>query len=432
MNYDGIGKEPVDVDVDLNEGVKDSEIEVQASHESSRPSHHSSNDSISRSNTRRRYDPDDSRNPRLRKPAALAYLQFLKQCQAINEKVSEDTSRRWRKSLQEEADRIQQELKSPKYQMWQLQRSTKHLEEETAKTGKDIVIPTKDLADQEAAITTATEIDREQYLGLLDHHQFLLGQINLLNNDLQSDIPTTAILSIGASFSSGFTNLLDEGASQVEAKTYKDAWEIIHPEMDNLSPTAGWFAAMWGIGILYQKSSEIIAETNAHAHSEPPSDLEIAQKYSQSLIESLKNASFTTSLALLLAPRIENNEEDLKAKSKSLTIEGKILLHTVALALLCKLESPIKPLTSETFLAMLKTPPSMDQKNVKDQHTYWMQQALAALPEEHQSQLLSRIKAYIDTEPALENILDQQKAFSTLLIDNSLNHLALDNSPLGA
>ena len=400
---------------------------------------------MARSEARRRQyeENEDPRHPRLKYP----YMQFLVHCQHETEKVSDRLIEHWNKSLQDEADRIQQELKSPKYQVWQQQRSSHYIADELAKKGAEQVIPTKDSTDVEVTMQTATALEKNRYEGLQDNYYFMTGLSNLLSTTKQNMeiAPAEALaasLAIGAGFASSFTAVPDRGSSsQVEAQTFHAAWKDIIPENNQITQTGGWFSAMWSIGLVYQLSAQNIAHGDKDGDKQMPKEVKFAKDYVQSLLNSLKGTVFQASMLALLAPTLEHAAESGEnPDAAEVAAKGKIVLLAMALALLVKLElksgNPEAEIDEEAFAAMVKGNVDFTKEDafgtaeLKRQLVVQLNESFKELPEDETAQILERVFAYIGTKPDVEDLLDQQKVFAGVLNEDSFDRTLVDKRPL--
>lgn len=408
-----------------------------------------SQDTVMRSESPwRREDEDepDSKTPRLKHPS---YMQFLIHCQDEMEKLASSIADDWNKALQEEADLIRKELQSPKFLALQQQRSTQFINEEFVRTGKDLIDPTKGASEAEAAAVTATAEERLRYEALLDRYTFIEGLSSLLSatKHAMETAPAEAMaasLAIGAGFASNFSQApFFDSSSQIEAKTFHEAWKDAVPENSEIAQTGGWFSAMWSIGLVYQLSARNIASEGKITGKGPYKELSFAKEYARSLLESLNGHAFDGSIAALLAPvLVKNPQENGEGEVAAAAAKGKVVLLAMALALVVKLElraaDPEAEIDKDTFAAMIAGYVDFAKDDVhetsilKARLVEEIREALSSLPDEESQRVLDGIYAYIGKRPAIEGLLDQQTVIAETLIDSPFEQTIVDKRPLNA
>lgn len=409
-------------------------------------------DTMSVSATQKSNNVSDPTSPRLQQPSASdAVMQFqLGMAQIVTDMLTA-----WNKSLQEEAERIKEEINSPAYLAWLEQHTTKYLAEQDIKAGKDLTIPTKSASDQQAAITTGATEEKNRYAGLADRYNQLTGLSNLMAATVQhlestrpsgiektrpSAIESTrssvsniengtinithnspgpdnagyqpaaamaASLAIGMGFVSTYNMVPDVAStSQVEVKTVQDAWNNINQTNDQITQQGGWFSAMWGIGLIYQQSAQNITEMAGGHEKSPHKQLEFAKGYAQNLVNSLDGNTFNNQLMALLTPQIEKSPENKAQQNpEMLAVKGKIILLALALALIHKLElkskNPNAQIDEASFAAMLKgnvdfsRDDQFDTADIKRQLVFHFKFNLEKLPEADSVKVIEGILAYV-------------------------------------
>lgn len=397
----------------------------------------------------------DPMNPRLQKPT---YADIVMQFQLGMSQIITNLLTQWNKSLHEEADRIETELKSPKYQVWVQQHTANYIAQEDLKAGRDLAVPVKDAYHQEVALVTGTMYDRDKYAALTERYNQVSGLSSLLSLSIQNiDAGATglsrnssspdlagvshpmnmaATLAIGAGFISSFAQVPDvSSTNQVEVKSIQDAWNNVNMVNDQITQTGGWFSAMWSIGLVYQLSAQNISELGAGGRGKPNQNLEFAKDYAQTLVNSLDGNGFNLSLMALLTPMLEKSPEtQAKQNPEFLAIKGKVVLLALALALVYKLElkskNPDALMDEAFFAAMLKGSvdfsrgDTFETAELKRQLVAYFQFNLNQLPESERVKVVEGILAYISKsedsdEPGVEGLLDQQAAFSDIFAGGS-------------
>lgn len=430
-------------------------------------------DSMSVSGAAQNNDFSDSSNPR------LSLYDPVQQFQLGMAKIVTEMLTAWNDSIKEEAERVENELKSPAYLAWQEQHSTKYIAEQDIKAGKDLTIPTKGANDQQAAITTGTIDEKDRYAGLEERAALLAGMNSLITHTI-SNIESTrssvsdpenskisltrdasgpdnsgyqpaavmaASLAIGMGFVSSYSVIPDVAStSQIEVKPLRDSWNQINQSNDQITQTAGWFSAMWGIGLVYQLSAQNIAEMAGGHEKSPHKMLSFAKDYAENLLTSLKGDTFNVNLMALLTPMLEKSAEGkARPNPEMVALKGKIILLALALALVYKLElksmDPNAKMDENTFGAMLSGKvdfsrnDQFDSAELKRQLVAYFQYNLNQLPEAEKTKVIEGILAYIgrqsnEEEPGLEGMLDQQKIFEDIGTEGVFNESIVDKRPI--
>lgn len=411
--------------------------------------------SISEVGTSNSNNMADTMNPRLQKPT---YADIAMLFEMGTAKIICDMLTNWNKALQDEAERVKEERSSPAYQAWLDLHSTQYIAEQDLKSGKNLTIPNKSANEQQASITTGTLHEKERLLVLMSGMSHLLATTaETIQNSRASRGDDTiqgtkgvteadggghrtpgtmaATLAIGAGFIANFSQAPNvSSTNQVDVKAIQDAWNQVSPSNDLMSQTGGWFSAMWGIGLIYQLSAQNITELGAGHEKGPHKDLEFAKGYAQNLLNSLEGNAFNISLLALLTPMLEKTPEAKADRNpEHLAAKGKLILLAMALALVYKLELKSKDPNAEidelTFAAMLKGNVDFSKNDefgtaeIKRQLVAYFNLALQGLPAEERVKVLEGILAYISKKPDVENLLDQQKAFSEVLVDGDSYNL---------
>jgi hypothetical protein len=435
--------------------------------------------SVSEVSTERSNNMADPTNPRLQKPT---YAELVMQFQLGMAQITTEMLTQWNKSIQDEAQRVKEELNSPAYQSWLEQHSSKYIAELDVKAGKDLTTPTKDATDLQAAITTSSiETKDHYYSGLADRYYQLTGLSNLLSTTVQNmentrsslsnqengtinltrgpsgpdlggyepGLAMAASLAIGMGFISNYSQVPDVAStSQVEVKTIQDAWNNINAANDQITQTGGWFSALWGVGLIYQLSAQNISELGAGHEKGPHRQLEFAKDYAQKLLNSLEGDAFNNQMLALLTPMLEKTAETTGRQSpEQIALKGKIILLALALALVYKLElksvNPEAQIDEGAFAAMLggkvdfSRNDTFETAELKRQLVAYFQYNLNQLPDAEKIRIVEGILAYVSKtstkeDRGVEGLLDQQAAFEDILIDGSFERSLIGKKPIDA
>lgn len=420
--------------------------------------------SISQIGTNQSNNMADPNNPRLKQPT---YADIVMQFQLGMAQITTNMLTEWNKSLQKESDRIEAELKTPKYQAWIEQNSSKYIAEQDIKAGKDLTKPVKNSYEQEAAITTGSLAEKDRYAALADRAAIVAGLSSLLSLSVSnienttlsvnasdvsissraSGVNMTTALAIGAGFISNFIQVPDvTSTSQIEIKPIRDAWNQINASNDLITQVGGWFSAMWGIGLVYQLTAQNIPELAGGNEKQPHKDLEFAKGYAQTLINSLEGNGFNAAIMALLTPVIEKSPETKGQQNPELlAVKGKIVLLALALALIYKLEvksrNPEAQIDEATFAAMLKGGVDFNRNDtfetaeLKRQLVAYFQYNLNQLPESEKIKVIEGILAYVsqsetDSDGGVEALMDQQASLEGVFAGNTFQQSFIDKKPI--
>lgn len=421
------------------------------------------NDSIASSNLDDPAQPLEASTPIL--PRSSAYQILM----AVEEKKHEMIIKmldQWNESIQEEAERRRRELSSPEYAQWLKDHSASAIGEadrrsavaKGATTGDTaafisslpIDLPLNHTVDYafhgslSAALTNISEAGQLATKDLQKLNNITTFQVAAAPNAVGNLQPTEFLLpSLIMSASAMPLFQLGAGPSglQLEANTFKNAWQALTPETASASITmavGGWFSALWGIGLIYKLTADNL--TQAAAAKEPPRDqqhIDFAKTYASKLLNSLRDESFQRILHSMAQQSQKASGEKLTPQElKSLEVKSRITLLATALALVAKLEVGSKDyegyMSDEIFKALIDGKTNVnhldifDSSDIKHQLVSALQEQLQQIPAEA-PEVRENLLAYMSTNPSIEELIDQQGIVNELF--SSSDEGALSRQP---
>lgn len=220
-----------------------------------------------------------------------------------------------------------------------------------------------------------------------------------------------------------------------ESKVIQGAWgAITHQAQDHPTVIAGWLSSLWGIGLIYQLSADHKKIDGVKKEKGKPADINFAKTYAETILGVVSSGQFSTSIEAALASATGQSTES-GADPNSLVKKAKLALLSIALALLLKLEEGT---TSElSFSGLLKGEVDLtkndpyDTASLKRALLDEIQLILAALEPDERDQILYSLLGYMSTNPAVEEMLDQQKVFKNVLNSTTFENELVDKRPLG-
>lgn len=381
---------------------------------------------------------------------------FVLQAQQKYEDIVNTMLDNWSKALQDQADRIKEELASPSYRAWQDRNSTNAIAAEQQKNPDAAQVNTNmpspqrnDYAEMEARqglysglsnVLQAAVHNDEAIKPSMTAADRVSGTENPSSGPNSSNFSNVFIASsvaVGMGFYSNFQAPDVASTSQMEVNTMKDAWGAISPAQANDPATfiPGWFSAMWSIGLANQIVSQNAAEIGGGKEKSPAKDLEFAKQFAEDAIRTANGAQFGTMIMKLMTPMLEKAAEAKGQNPVELMAKAKITLLAVALALLYRTELKVGDkdghMTGQEFMAMLSGEMVLDDahgtKDLKNKLLSAIDAQLALLSPAEQSRVKTNLMAYFDSNPTVDNMLDPQSSlYSTAVLD------VKQNKPLSA
>lgn len=220
-----------------------------------------------------------------------------------------------------------------------------------------------------------------------------------------------------------------------ESQVLQGTWGAITNQSNDPSTIiAGWVSSLWGIGLIYQLSADNMKTEGAAKLGNKPADINFAKTYAETILGAVSSAQFATSIKAALVDATGKPIQPGSPDANALVAKAKIALFSVALALMLKLEEGT---TSEVeFSGLLKGQVDLSQNDpyktasIKRALLDEIKQHLATLDPEESTQVLTNLLAYMGTDPAVEEMLDQQKVFKNVLGNSAFENELIDKRPL--
>lgn len=232
----------------------------------------------------------------------------------------------------------------------------------------------------------------------------------------------------------------------VDDKLLQNAWsQIAAPHQANtpVTQSAGWLSALWGIGLTYFTAAQEVGEIEK-GNKEPLQDLEFAVKYAENLLKGLRSEQFRAQMRAIILANVRPGEKiDLKDIER-LTHTGKIILLTVALAQIMKLElsSSFKEklyeghITGDEVIAMLEGKINFQTNDphrlapVKAKLIVQINNLKAQISEAEWNRLIRNMKSYFDTNPSVEKLSSVNKTLGNFFAHHNMEERHLEQNPM--
>jgi len=242
----------------------------------------------------------------------------------------------------------------------------------------------------------------------------------------------------------GVTSIpLFQGASvinssmQVQSKLYQEAWAALTPGADDIATkVGGWFSALWGVGLLYRVSADNLSVSNKGL--KVPHDMDFAKQHAVTLMTTLSDPSFSKAIKAMMKESAKIQSSPLSDQDANLLqVKGKIVLLSMALALIAKLEVGSKLdegwISELDFQGLINN--TTDIKKDDIHNTSGIKETLITqinslfdeIPAQS-AQLKSNLLAYMSTNPSIEDLLDHQEVFHSVFRSHSLDGESLNQT----
>lgn len=380
----------------------------------------------------------------------------------------------WGKSLEEQAARVKAELNSPAYLARQEAKlSTEQLEAKapttvTTSNKNDIGEVDLNLRHQRllalgALVSVAIQLT--QNVVSAPATEAAVNAVNVKN-------PATAIPSVaevgGENISVGSQNIASQILSQGialaaaemiffqapiglernsglhnEFKVFNDAWGAVTTralDQDPAAQVAGWFSAMWGIGLIYQLSAEKVGAYGMDKVADKSiRDINFAKTYALRALNTIAAPAFSLGIQTMLLAAAEKSPGTSNAHFDSLMDKAKLVILSLALGLLAKLE--VGSRKDEGWINELEFTGLIDGKTdiakndlfgtagIKGALINEIKLLLAGLDPSERDEVIYRLSGYMSMNPAIEEMLDQQKAFDIVFNPPSFDEKQMLETP---
>ncbi|MBA3602810.1 MAG: hypothetical protein H0W50_04050 [Parachlamydiaceae bacterium] len=402
----------------------------------------------------------EANSPRLSMPTVGAFILSMQNQTAT---ITLDALKAWGKSLEEQAARVKEELNTPRYLDLQADKSrvsiassdgkivTTNASHKTEFTEVDLNLRHRWLLSLGALVTVAIQLSEgaaaaangtgaSTVSGVAPNNFSAaapgIAPISGENASVGSQSIASKILTSGASlaaagvifFQAPITSIAQKSGLHNEIKVYNEAWGgLTSYSVDPASQTAGWFSAMWGIGLIYQLSAEKLGSyASLKTESKPTRDINFVKNYALQALNTIQTPAFNLSIqAMLIASTGKAPQgEASNAHLETLMAKAKLVILSLALALLAKLEVGSRSdegwinelefnglVNGETDITKddIFETAGIKQNLIKEINTL-----LAGLPSGEKDNVMYRLSSYMSNNPAIEEMLDQQNAFETV------------------
>ncbi|MBA3238193.1 MAG: hypothetical protein H0T62_07605 [Parachlamydiaceae bacterium] len=370
---------------------------------------------LSKSDQKLKLSPLLAEYPRLPQSDTSSYVQYTQKDMA---KVSISILLEWGKALAEAAELVKKEIDS--HEALKAELIEKYAWLNSLGALVSTLIHMDSVKGQ--GITHATDVGKEY-------------------NPLTTLVPQFLLLAIADSAHLQGGALVG-GASAIdglhaESKVFQGAWRAItNDNNDHSTLIAGWVSSLWGVGLIYQSSIDSMKNDGVEKQKrDKSSNINFAKTYAETILGVVCSGQFSTFVEAALASA-SDQATDEGGENNSLILKVKLVLLSIALALLLKLEEGT---TSElSFSGLLKGEVDLTKNDpystasLKRALIDEIQLILAALEPDERDFILYSLLGYMSTNPAIEEMLDQQKVFKNVLNNNPLENELITQRPLSA
>lgn len=356
-------------------------------------------------------------SPNISQVSAAAFVELF--IEAKN-KIIMNMLDAWLKNIREIADRIQEEINSPKYQAWLEQQSPQYrakIEFLSPKGQQEAIIKSPEYLAYVASLQQTNEILSRLANGLDDYTQ----RVNLGTKTAVQALPFFASMFVsgvsaplpGAVITAGTSQAKEVVSPGVFEQVWKDASLIIP---GNAGVQLGWIAALIGAGLMNQTMVDTIP--NFKPGTKPQQvDITDARVFAKNVIEILNNPEINLFVQAMVINKPE--ESLMMADPKKATAMVKAVLLAMALALVYRVEyGGISKVELE------------DMRNGKLTSTDELKNGLAGLLRDYLSQLSSveqkllknALFDYLASKPPLDHLMKPHLVMRGTL--QNLNNMA--------
>ncbi len=413
-------------------------------------------------------------SPRLALPTADSFVIFM---QNVAAETSLEVLKGWSKSLAEQAALIKEEINSPAYIAKQEEKykiaigstdnqgitqiSTSNSNQQNQNIEPDLNLRQKwllslgalfDVAIQMAqgvspsgSITIAQPIaavGSKDNIAAINLNTASTVSINGENTTAGSQNIAAEILTKGAVLSAaemiffqapiGSAVALQNGLHN-EMNIYHQAWGAVSANSkDPATEVAGWFSAMWGIGLIYRLSGDKMESLEStKTANKTVQDIDFAKNYALKALNTINSPAFNLGIQAMLTTAAPEKLKDgaTNAHLNELMSKAKLVVLSLSLALLTKLEVGSKEnegwINEMEFSGLINgdalgrktdiTKPEYDvykTANIKQLLVDNIKSLLKELDPAEENEVMYRLNGYMSTNPAVEELLDQRKAFA--------------------
>jgi hypothetical protein len=339
-------------------------------------------------------------SPNISQVSAIAFIEMY--IDAKN-KIIMNMLDAWLKNIREIADRIQEEINSPKYQAWLEQQSPQYrakVEMLSPKGQQEAIIKSPEYRAYVASLQQTHEILARLANGLDDYTQ----RVQQGNKTAIQALPFFSSMFVagvsaplpGAVVSSGISQAREVVSPGVFEQVWKDASLIIP---GNAGVQLGWIAALVGAGLMNQTLIDTIP--NFKPGSKPQQvDITDARVFAKNVIEILNNPEINLFVQAMVINRPE--ESQMMADPKKATAMVKSVLLAMALALVYRLEYGG---ISRTELEDMRSGKLTSTDELKNGLAGLLRDYLSQLSSMEQKLLKNALFDYLASRPPLDHLM---------------------------
>ncbi len=396
----------------------------------------------------------EANSPHLSMPTVSS---FILSAQAQTAAISLAALKAWGKSIEEQSEMIKNELKSPRYLNMQAEKSrvanaSSDGQVVTTNANNTIESTEVDLSQRQrwlqalgALVTVAIQLaegasaeskSNPAITGIESKNSAAVPgfiPISGENSNAGSQSIASKILTSGASlaaaevifFQAPVTSVTQSNGLHKEFKAFNEAWAGLNTSLavDPAAQTAGWFSAMWGIGLIYQLSANNLDSYGAHKPGDKPTkDINFVKNYALETLNTIQTPAFNLGIQAMLIASTEKapkGEASSNAHLDTLMAKAKLVLLSLALALLAKLEVGSRAdegwINELDFKGLINGETDLfETAGIKQHLINEINVLLAGLSSSEKDNIMYRLSSYMSTNPAIEEMLDQQEAFETV------------------
>lgn len=303
--------------------------------------------------------------------------------------VVSDMLDNWLESIEEQAEKHKEWIKSPAYQVWLETHSP-------AERGK---------------IEDENELRTSYFEGMGDY-------LRTVREDPEAAIPfMTASFVIAASFIGDAHMVVDTASTElVGVNPIQDAatqfHHIVPPDFrDNANLVVNLFA----MGVMYYATAETIGGVGK---GERPKDLNFARNFAKGVIDKVNSNDINALLGAMLVHKSEKGEPVTKDRINQMATMAKLIMLALALAIVYKVQTGW--LTGQEFAGMMNGEISLPKGEMESEVLQTMKNLLQQLPPEERVKVLIALMEYFDSNPSVEAMLNPKKVYESGLAQ-SLN-----------
>lgn len=429
--------------------------------------HQSYHDSIGASDQESAPSTVNANSPRLPLPMEGAFILSMQNQMAS---ISLDALKAWGKSIEEQAAIIKEEINSPRY--LDLQAEKTRVSSSTSNSPVDSSTEANQkIAPNEVALSQRQEWTES--LGALVNVAIQLAEGASINGTVSPAVvaataPGTAAIS-GENADAGSQNIaskiITQGAALAAAEViffqapitsvalksglhnefqvFNEAWSgLTSYSVDPATQKAGWFSAMWGIGLIYQLSTQKLGSYGLAKNGDKPArDIDFAKNYALQALNTIQTPAFNMAIQAMLIASPEKSAQtgSSNAHLETLMAKAKLVILSLALGLLAKLEVGSHKdegwINELEFKGLINGETDITKNDIfetagiKKHLITQINVLLAELAPAEKDDVMYRLSSYMSSNPAIEEMLDQQTAFETVFSPPSLGEKRILESP---